>query len=449
MQTIIGIALCILTLSAESSNVCIISQAENNQCQSDICFSHFHETSEGFVERFDCSEEPSKLNKSSCMDILRKSDKSSVCLGDGKETHCCCHSSNPSQICASEKRHTAELTQLWTVSQMWFLIFGHVGLAGIVAVLVFFYMKTVEIWPADNILIPVESRMKNILLAKAVFLLLSLLVIYFPFRKKCMNHPKGSFATPRLFLYQIFEASLGPSLYFSFPLIFFLFDFSFFVYINSVKFINKSGALALSIFKLVTVPLFVYECFLSTIDLWDKDHEPGYCRLNGAIWQFMLSHFFILVYHILIIIQTVLLSKMRRNLDFTQRNSDETHSHVATVMSTNTGETRIESEYSEMVYIHPRVRMNSDRRNSELYVQPFNVPRLGMNVLTVKNNRMNEWLSLRALLSTTGFYKLYPSKFVIPPGKEISIEVEQCTRADSPTLHHNILIEWLSLIFIS
>lgn len=97
---------------------------------------------------------------------------------------------------------------------------------------------------------------------------------------------------------------------------------------------------------------------------------------------------------------------MKTNMDFSQRSTGETQSHVATVVSSQTGESRIESEFSEMVYIHPR---------------PFHVPRMGINVLHVKNNRNNEWLALRALLSTTGFYKIYPSKFLIPPGKEISV----------------------------
>ena len=87
----------------------------------------------------------------------------------GNETHCCCISSNPAQICASEKRNTAELTQLWTVKQALYLIFGHIGLAGIALLLVFFYIKTVEMWPIDNIVIPEESRITTILLAKVRF----------------------------------------------------------------------------------------------------------------------------------------------------------------------------------------------------------------------------------------------------------------------------------------
>ncbi|CCD72610.1 Serpentine Receptor, class Z [Caenorhabditis elegans] len=325
----------------------------------------------------------------------------------------------------------AELTQLWTMSQVWWLVFGHVGLSCVVLLLVTFYMKSVKYLPKYNIVIPEESRMTTILWAKSLFLLLSLVTIYFPFRKVCMKHPKGVFTTPRHFLYQIFDAGIGPSLYFSFPLIFFIFDFSLFIYVKDRKYINKFGALFLAIFKLITVPIFVYECFLSTVCLWHKDHEPGYCRLNGAIWQFMLSHFFILVYHMLLVIQTYLLSKLKPNIDPIPRISEETPSQVApTILSTQSGETRIESEFNEMTYIHPR---------------PFHVPRLGLSILNVKNNRNNDWLALRALLSTTGFYKLYPSKFLIPPGKEISIEVEQCTRAESPTLNHNILIEWFPL----
>uniref|UniRef100_A0A1I7TTC1 G_PROTEIN_RECEP_F1_2 domain-containing protein n=1 Tax=Caenorhabditis tropicalis TaxID=1561998 RepID=A0A1I7TTC1_9PELO len=127
---------------------------------------------------------------------------------------------------------------------------------------------------------------------------------------------------------------------------------------KSVKFINKSGALALVIFKMIIVPLFVYECFLSTIDLWKKDHEPGYCRLNGAFWHFVLSHFFILGYHILLIYQTILLSRMTRNFDFVDQRTDESQVPVETVLSTQTGETRIESEYGETVYIHPRVSIH-------------------------------------------------------------------------------------------
>ncbi|KAF1766297.1 hypothetical protein GCK72_006253 [Caenorhabditis remanei] len=378
LKTIVSF-LCIVTLSSEFSTQCILNQSGKDRCLSSICFSHFHKTSEGDVERFDCDEEPFKINKSSCLELLKKHETSSICIGEGNETHCCCISSNPAQICASEKRNTAELTQLWTVKQVLYLIFGHIGLAGIALLLVYFYMKTVEMWPIDNIVIPEESRITTILLAKSLFLVLSLMVIYFPFRKVCMNHPKGVYTTPRYFLYQIFEAGIGPSLYFSFPLVFFLFDFSLYIHVKSVKFINKSGALALSIFKLVTVPLFVYECFLATFDLWQRDHEPGYCRFNEAIWQFMLSHFFIFGYHILIIIQTVLVTRMKIDIEFFQRSSRETQSHVATVLSSQTGETRIESEFSEMVYIHPR------------------------------------------------------------------IEVEQCTRADSPTANHNILIEWFSL----
>ncbi|CAP23891.1 LOW QUALITY PROTEIN: Protein CBG02666, partial [Caenorhabditis briggsae] len=247
---IFQISLKFRTLSSESTNQCIINQPGKEQCVSDICFSHFHQTSEGDVEKFDCEEESSKLNKSSCSQLLRHHSTSSICLGEGNETHCCCFSSNPAEICASEKRNTAELTQLWTVQQIWFLIFGHIGMSGIVLVLVLFYKKTVDCWPMDNIVIPEGSRMTSILLAKSI-------------------------------------SGLGPSLYFSFPLTFFLLDFGLFIHVKSVKFINN-GALALSVFKLVTVPVFVYECFLSTVDLWNKDHEPGYCRFNGAIWQFMV-----------------------------------------------------------------------------------------------------------------------------------------------------------------
>lgn len=169
------------SLSSGSSNQCINNQNGNNQCTSDICFSHFHATSEGDIERFDCSQKPSKLSTLSCAVLLNKTDESSVCLGDGKfeinyiifnipfparDTHCCCTSSSSPKICAPEKRKMAELTQLWTMSQVWWLVFGHVGLSCVVLLLVTFYMKSVKYLPKYNIVIPEESRMTTILWAK-------------------------------------------------------------------------------------------------------------------------------------------------------------------------------------------------------------------------------------------------------------------------------------------
>ncbi|CAI2344590.1 unnamed protein product [Caenorhabditis sp. 36 PRJEB53466] len=429
-KIIVFFSLCVSILSSDPLGRCVINKFGNDQCQSSVCFSHFHTTSEGDVERFDCADEPTKLTNSSCLELLHRTQQESVCLEDDKETHCCCLSSLPARICAQDHRKTAELSGLWTFGQMLYFIFGHFGLCVVVCLLAVFYKYTVRIWPVDNVNVAEDSRLMMVFLGKTAFLLLSFITIYFPFRKTCMNHPKGVFVNPQLFLYQIFDAGMAPSLYFSFPLVFFVFDFSFYIHIRITRVINRSGGLAISVFKLLTVPLFVYETFLSTFALWSKDRQPGYCRFNGAIWQLMCSHILIVVYYILLIFQTILLCQLERDFDESQQSSEETPSHVATLLSTQSTETRIESYSSEMIYIYPR---------------PFHVPRLGLSVLNVKSNQKSEWLALRALLSTTGFYKVYPSKFLIPPGKEISIEVEQCTRADSPTVHHNLLIEWFSI----
>lgn len=100
----------------------------------------------------------------------------------------------------------------------------------------------------------------------------------------------------------------------------------------------------------------------------------------------------------LLVIQTYLLSKLKPNIDPIPRISEETPSQVApTILSTQSGETRIESEFNEMTYIHPRVRMIKVKYIATLfYFQPFHVPRLGLSILNVKNNRNNDWLALRS-----------------------------------------------------
>uniref|UniRef100_A0A8R1HT68 Major sperm protein n=1 Tax=Caenorhabditis japonica TaxID=281687 RepID=A0A8R1HT68_CAEJA len=322
---------------------------------------------------------------------------------------------------------------LWTTKQALFLLFGHLSLLFIILVIAFFYKKAVEMWPADNLPIPENSILYKVLMAKPVFLLISFLFLYFPFLKDCMNHPNGVFVVSRQFLYEIFDAGMIPSLFFSFPLVFSIADGAFFLYIKRKKSINQSGGVALSIFILITMTLFVYDSFFSSFQKWRP--SPGYCRLIAAMWQFIIAQTFIILYHVSILFQTIVLSRMSANrggdgTEATPPDDAELSSHVATLLSTQTVETRIESDSSEMVYIWPR---------------PFSVPRMGMNVLNVKSNRTDKWIALRALLSTTGFYKVYPTKFFIPPGKEISMEVECVTRADCPDVNHNLLLEWFYL----
>ncbi|CAI5441115.1 unnamed protein product [Caenorhabditis angaria] len=390
--------LILATFIVQTLSKCFTNKETKSCLSSDVCYSHYYIHQEGFLEGFDCNS-TSSLPQSDCIRILQNSSMgTSLCvIQNENERHCCCLSTESESICAAENRKTEEFFDLWNGLQVLYFFMAILMTSLVASLAHTFYDYAFNKWSKDN---------------------------------SDFTHENGRFFNPRTFLYTKFSDNMLNSVYFTINFVFCYFEYGLWKKYTSSKKINRTASITISLFIFLTIPLIIIQPIRETYQLLEKENEGGYCKLGYVMHILNFCHFLYILYDIIVLVHIREIFKLDKELMIESDIIEEVIEN--NLLSVEKAASTVETSQV------------STENILEFEPRPFDVSRNSKSILKIKSNSKFQWIALRALLSTTGFYKIHPTKFLIPPGREISIEVSQISQNEKneAAYQHNILIEW-------
>ncbi|CAB3405023.1 unnamed protein product [Caenorhabditis bovis] len=406
-----------------NSHLCHNAPGAERSCNSSICFAHFYTLLEGTVERFDCVDD-AMLSFEACAKLL---NATSTCLKGANQIHCCCDSPKCN---ADFQTTTISLSYTECVN----LMVASLLVASIVVILKFIGSQAI----VEHGMVLLDgnkaSRIRNLNTACIAVLMSAALFCWCPATMRCVEHALGRFQTPWKFVVQIMSTSLTSAIFVTVSPFLLYYEISMSRKFKIAYGLNRKSSISIDILLALFVVLAIYEPFNESLEIWDRDEKTlAYCRYGYFKWTILASVSMYTTYVILLMWRVAEVSAVAAPADDPTRSLSVVE-HPPTLMSMSTA-TRSLAENTD----------DTQLETLTVSPRPFHVARGASAILNVTNNSNLEWVAMRALLSTTGFYALHPTKFLIPPGKQVSIEVRQITPIEFPANNHSILIEWFSV----